>query len=410
MKIGFIGLGKLGLPVALAIEDKGHEVVGWDAVEAVRSNIYARTFPYKEVGVQELLNKSKITLSPDFNGCEIIFMAIQTPHDPAFEGSTRIPKERADFDYSYLIRAVTEFVQAQTTPVTLVLISTVLPGTIEREIKPLLSDKISFVYNPFFIAMGTVIPDFTNPEFVLIGRDPYQVDDHMHPIESLKAFYRTIHDKPLIEMPIRDAELTKVAYNTFIGMKIVFVNTLMEICHKNGGNVDNITNALKQATDRLISPAYLNAGMGDGGGCHPRDNIAMSHIARKLGLCHNFFDDLMMAREQQTAWLADVAIDLLNKNEGYHLVILGKSFKPETNIQTGSPAILLRNILEDKGVFATHYGEEDEIALTKKDVIFIATKHAQYAGLKFPRGSVVIDPFGYIPKREGVEVINIGRN
>lgn len=407
MKIGFIGLGKLGLPVALSVESKGHQVIGWDASEVVRSNISARTLPYKEVGAQELLTNSKLELSQDFNGCDIVFMAIQTPHDHRFEGTVRIPEERADFDYSYLIQAVKDFVQAQTTPVTLVLISTVLPGTIEREIRPLLSDKISFVYNPFFIAMGTVIPDFTNPEFVLIGRDPYQVDDHMHPIESLKAFYRTIHDKPLIEMPIRDAELTKVAYNTFIGMKIVFVNTLMEICHKNGGNVDNITNALKQATDRLISPKYLSAGMGDGGGCHPRDNIAMSHIARVLGLSHNFFDDLMMAREHQTEFLADLIVKKHQETK-LPILILGRSFKPETNIETGSPAILLGNLLDEIDVDFQQLQETDFIK--EPTLVFIGTQNEIYAHYNFPRGSIVIDPFGYMPEQEGVEIIRIGRN
>jgi len=404
MKIGFMGLGKLGLPVALSVESKGHQVIGWDASEVVRSNIAARTLPYKEVGAQELLTNSKLELSYDFNGCDIVFMAIQTPHDPAFEGSTRIPKERADFDYSYLIRAVTEFVQAQTTPVTLVLISTVLPGTIEREIKPLLSDKINFVYNPFFIAMGTVIPDFTNPEFVLIGHDTH---DHIDEgIQKLKSFYRTIHDKPFAIMPIRDAELTKVAYNTFIGMKIVFVNTLMEICHKNVGNVDNITNALKQATDRLISPKYLSAGMGDGGGCHPRDNIAMSYIAGLLELSHNFFDDLMMAREHQTEFLANIIMQKWRDTQ-LPILILGRSFKAETNIETGSPAILLANILDERGLKFEHLQETDFIK--EPTLIFIGTKNEVYTHYNFPNGSIVIDPFGYIPEQDGVEIIRIGR-
>lgn len=405
MKIGFVGLGKLGLPVALAIEQKGHEVVGWDAVESVRANIEKRILPYKEIGAQTLLENSKIKLTQDFTDCEIIFMAIQTPHDSRFEGTTRIPEDRADFDYTYLKQAVKEISENQKTPAHLVLISTVLPGTVEREIKPLLSPIFNFVYNPFFIAMGTVIPDFLNPEFVLLGADKNKN------VTLIYNFYKSIHDRPIIEMPIRDAELTKVAYNTFIGMKIVFANTLMEICHLNGGNVDNVIGAIKKADRRLISPAYLNAGMGDGGGCHPRDNIAMSHIARGLGLSHNFFDDLMMAREQQTEFLANLVIEE-SKKRGLPITILGKSFKPETNIQTGSPALLLGNILKEKGIEFSHVGEDD-VFENRKAVYFIATKHEYIADFasKLPSNSVVIDPFGYaVQYKNGVEIIHVGRN
>ena len=93
-------------------------------------------------------------------------------------------------------------------------------------------------------------------------------------------------------------------------MKIVYANVMMEICHKLAGtmNVDAVTDAMKLATNRLVSPKYLSAGMGDGGGCHPRDNIAMSWLARKLDLSYDFFDSLMSAREKQTEWLGELML------------------------------------------------------------------------------------------------------
>lgn len=408
MKIGIIGLGKLGLPVALAIEAKGHEVMGFDVSPFVLDIIKNKKLPYKEEGAQQLLESTKLAWALPTHivkECDIIFLAIQTPHDPKYEGATRIPEERVDFNYQYLKEAVQEIAARATEHqkhTTVVIISTVLPGTLEREVYPLLNDFVHLCYNPFFIAMGTVIRDFINPEFVLLGvRDQETAD-------KVKAFYSTIHDKPFAEMPVVDAELTKVAYNTFIGMKIVFVNTLMEICFKKGGNVDNVTNALKMATDRLISPKYLSAGMGDGGGCHPRDNIAMSYIARELRLSHDFFQDLMLAREHQTEWLA---VFIMACKEKYNLpvILLGKAFKPETNIQTGSPAILLANILDEKGIAFSHIGEGDMIPF-EVSIFFIATKHQEYASAKFPVGSYVIDPFGYMPEQEGVTIIRIGRN
>jgi len=101
-------------------------------------------------------------------------------------------------------------------------------------------------------------------------------------------------------------------------------------------------------TRRLLSPMYLRAGMGDGGGCHPRDNIAMSHLARRLRLSFDFFECLMLARERQTGWIAATAIEAA-ADSGLPIVLLGETFKPETNLIAGSPAILLRNLLEAQG-------------------------------------------------------------
>ena len=99
---------------------------------------------------------------------------------------------------------------------------------------------------------------------------------------------------------IENAELIKVSYNTLISTKIAFSNTIMELCHKlPNTNVDDVTNALKLANRRLISGSYMDGGMGDGGGCHPRDNIAMSYLSDKLNLSHNWFEHIMQQREKQ---------------------------------------------------------------------------------------------------------------
>ena len=268
MKVGFVGLGKLGLPVALAIEQKGHTVFGWDINPKVRDNIIKRYIPYVEEGSDVALLNSTIEISDVYTivrDADIIFISVQTPHEPEFEGVTPLSDMRSDFDYSYLIDAVVKVANEavlQEKNIALVIISTVLPTTIDRHIRPRLNQFVHLAYNPAFIAMGTTMKDFLNPEFVLCGVDS------RFTANKLKFFYRTITDAPFVEMNIAEAELTKVAYNTFIGMKIIFANTLMEICYRIGGmNVDVVTDALKMAKRRLISPAYLSGGMGDGGGC-----------------------------------------------------------------------------------------------------------------------------------------------
>jgi UDPglucose 6-dehydrogenase len=242
--------------------------------------------------------------------------------------------------------------------------------------------------------------DFLHPEFVLFG-----VHDRTAAAKA-ERFYRTIHDRPFYETSVENAELIKVAYNTFIGMKIAFANTLMEICHKTPGtDVDQVTDALKLATDRLISPRYLTAGMGDGGGCHPRDNIALSWLARKLDLSFDLFEMTIVARERQANWLTGLMME-------YELpkVILGKSFKPESSLEVGSPSILCMNLLVAKGYEVTMYDPYIDRVMPQftASVFLIGTKHSEFEHFKFPKGSVVIDPWRYVKRTEGVKVIHVG--
>ncbi len=410
MKIGFLGLGKLGLPVALAVESKGHEVVGHDISNSVKNIIEAKKIPYKEEGAQDLLSKSKIkfvNIPKLVKSSEIIFVPIQTPHDPLYEGITRIPKKRVDFDYSYLksgMKSLSKEINKQKKDKVVIIISTVLPGTIRKEIKPLLGKHTKICYNPFFIAMGTTLNDFMYPEFILFGVDDIKAAD------KAEKFYRTINNSTFFKTSIENAELIKVSYNTFISTKIAFINTIMEMCHKlPGTNIDDVSNALQLGTKRLISNAYLRGGMGDGGGCHPRDNIALSWLAKKLNISFDFFEKIMLQREKQTEWFASLIKKYILPNKKVY--ILGKSFKPETNITTGSPSILLKNILKEKKIDPIcfdPYIDKKKLKF-KKGLYFLGTKHRVFENFKFPKGSVIIDPFRIIKKNFlNVKVIRLG--
>ena len=422
MNVGFMGMGKLGLPCALAIEGKGHKVIGYDPSPNVKRILETKKLTYKEAGAQKYLDNSNIEIKSAeevVKHSDIIFVPIQTPHGEKFEGSTRIPDNREDFDYSYLIDGLTQLdyeLFQQKKEMTVVLISTVLPGTIRRDIKPLLSEYTKLCYNPFFIAMGTTIEDFLRPEIILFG-----VDDE-EAAKKAKKFYRTINHAPFYETTIENAELIKVAYNTFIGTKIAYVNTLMEMCHHlPNTNVDEVMNALKMCNKRIISDKYLSGGMGDGGGCHPRDNIALSWLSDELGLSFNWFDNIMKQREIQTEWLADlVEKEALKLGKNTPITILGKSFKPQTNIETGSPSKLLYNILQERRLSVVMYdpyidrpfndwqdmSEYDELS----QVYVIGTKHEDFVNFPFDGDSIIIDPWRYIPDVDGCRVIRIGDN
>lgn len=399
-RVGVVGLGKLGFPTALAIEARGHEVLGSDTDPFVPEYLNQRCFPQEEDGLQPFLNETELRVTDNqelVENSEIVFVAVQTPHGPEYEGATRLPETRADFDYTHLVDVVTDLSKtaAELDKKTIVAtISTCLPGTYEKEIKPLLNEYVDFIYTPQFIAMGTVIRDYYNPEFNLIGHD--ENDDVA---EKVRHFYSTINDAPPVITDITTAEAIKVSYNTFITSKIVLANLWGEIAHKTGANVDDIYKAWSLSEKRLLSEKYLEAGMGDGGACHPRDNIALSHLAREIELSSDFFETLMLAREKHLEWLAAIA-------EGYggRIVVLGKSFKPETNIEAGSPARLLHGILSESGDAEI----AEDIDLEEPATVIIGTKHERYKDYQFPRGSVVIDPFRFVEDQPGVKVIRIG--
>ena len=419
MNIGFVGMGKLGLPSALAIESKGHTVTGYDINPNVSEYIKTGKIPYMEERVPELLAKTSIRMLPladVLRLSEIVFVPVQTPHDPLYEGVTRLPETTADFNYAYLkdaCRSISAELDKLDQDRIVVIISTVLPGTIEREIKPILSKHVKLCYNPFFIAMGTTVSDFLHPEIVLFG-----VDDK-DAVTKAKKFYRTITDAPFHEMSIVNAELVKVNYNTYISMKINFANNLMEVCHRmrdQGADVDVVIDALSDCTRRIISPSYMRGGMPDGGGCHPRDNIALADFARRHSLSNDIYTEGMIVREHHIEWFAN----MMREHKYLPKVILGKSYKPGTNLTVGSPSIRLYNelISPRNGVSSTpvtmwdpYADASSEVpdALSRPAVFFVGTRHEQFRTFDYPQGSVVIDPFGYVRERKGVTLVRVGR-
>ena len=419
-KVGFIGLGKLGLPCAAALSVSAKiQVTGFDVNAKVAEYVSSATIPYQEDQCEDYLRRADIrvldSLSTFLDETDIAFVAVQTPHEPQFEGSSPVPDSVKDFDYSYIRQIASDIRDYLLRPentkrvITLVVISTVLPGTMRSLVIPELApvlDRIRFCYNPFFIAMGTTINDYLNPEFILLGElSPGDGDEVIE-------LYSKVHSAQVRRMQIESAELTKVAYNTFIGFKIVFANTLAEIVQARGGNVDEITNALASANNRLISGKYLSAGMADGGGCHPRDQIAMSWLAKDAGLSSDIFGFLAQARDSQTQRQADLVIQTSQKYK-LPICLLGIAYKPDVNLSVGSPGLLLASFLEQKG---KSYSVFDPLCLPDSNlpkvphVFFVSTNHSSFKSIDLPGGSVVVDPWkSGLPEREGLIFIKPGR-
>jgi len=201
--IGWVGLGKLGLPCALALADKGgHIIYGYDIAPENIAVLHDNPF---ENGLSELsLDNLTLcsTVADVVREVDIVFCAVQTPHDSAYGGETLMPTEKKDFNYTWLSTAAKSISAAAAElkkNITLVIISTALPGSMDTYIKPVLNTYVDLVYNPFFIAMGTTINDFLNPEFVLVGHDNFDNSS----VNLLKSIYSTVHDRPVCIMDIK---------------------------------------------------------------------------------------------------------------------------------------------------------------------------------------------------------------
>ena len=328
-RIGFIGLGKLGMPCAEAIAQKGFEVVGYDIEKKQSHHIEIRD------SIEDVCRDT-----------DIVFVATPTPHEEGYDGRTPTShKEPKDFDYESVKNVLKGCNKHMGKTQMLVLISTVLPGTIRRELAPLVTN-VKLIYNPYLIAMGTVGWDMINPEMIMIGTKKGVYETAVK-AQKLESFYKQVCDNmPRVEFGTwEDVEAMKIFYNTFISNKIALVNMIQDVAEKLGNmDVDRVTGALARSTKRIASGEYMKAGMGDGGTCHPRDNIALRWLADNLGLGYDLFESIMTAREKQAESMAKAII-----KHGKIVCFSSDSYKAGTDLVDGSYSLLVQYYVEKHG-------------------------------------------------------------
>lgn len=401
-KVTMIGLGKLGLPCAEVMAEH-YEVSGYD-ISLVE--------PTQLVLVKQSIEEAVADK-------DIIFVAVPTPHDPEYGGNTPIadmpPK---DFDYSIVQKVLTEINQYANQNQLVVLISTVLPGTVRNYLEPCISNA-RFIYNPYLIAMGSVKWDMINPECLIIGtKDGSLTGD----AKMLVDFYQPLmKNNPTVNIGTWDeAEAIKIFYNTFISAKIGLVNMIQDVAEKNGNiNVDIVTNALKNATQRITGPRYLTAGMGDSGACHPRDNIALRHLAQRLDLGYDLFHSIMHSRDQQAKNIATKLIEL-SIQYALPIVIHGRAYKPYVPYVEGSYSELVGHFIEEAGLEVAYADPLTGDIWAGQAVILMAHNPAiTYVGtgvdikpeqfyFHIEQGSVILDPWRTITNMSGCTVIQYG--
>lgn len=410
MKVSMVGLGKLGLPVSVAIAQKGHTVYGYDIdKEKMEQYIQGYTDLYEpniRAQLGEVIAKSLFLCDSleevGNNKPDIVFIAVPTPSLPTGAFITDYVED--------VIRKLNTITKKQEWFPLVAIISTILPTTMREKLSILMNDQVSLLYNPSFIAMGTVIEDYLTPEFILIGEESSAVG------KFLENFYRTIitEDTPVLHMTWENAEIVKMRYNTYIGFKIMMANENMELCHKiPHADCDVVSYALSKATKRITSGAYFKGGMGDGGECHPRDQRALAWLGGEIGLSTNLNDYVTQVREVQTEWLAT----MLQKYK-LPIVIMGKRFKANSGLTTDSASILLHDILASMDVKSWFY--DPPLGLTDipdGPCAFLASIDEDWVNhYSYPSGSVVLDVWRRFTlddvktlKRQEVEYVPVGR-
>jgi UDPglucose 6-dehydrogenase len=383
MKVGFVGVGKLGKDAAEVLSEF-YDVTGYDINP-----------------VDTTINMSD-TLEGCVKGKDIVLIAVPTQHHIDYDGRYATSHlEPKDFDYTIAISVTKQVDQLVDKDTLIVMISTMLPGTVRREIAPLINNG-RFIYNPYLIAQGTVKFDMRNPEMIMIGtEDGSKTGD----AKMLSDFYQPmLQNSPRVEIGTwEEMESTKVFYNTFITAKLCLVNMIQDAAMAVGHmNVDVVTDALKYSTDRIMGPKYMTAGLGDGGGCHPRDNIALRSFAEKHNFGYDLFDAIMKAREEQANNIAK-HFEKVGVSKDMPCVILGAGFKPGLATQhEGSPSILVGFYLEKLGYTVTY----DEMLDVPAAYMLGWPKYFDDAD--FARGSIVVDPWRGCNKKEGVTVYHYG--
>ncbi len=360
--VSVIGLGKLGTPLAACVAARGIRVIAAD-VDPRKVDAINRGEPsVYEPGLAELIRESQGRLSATadieaaVSDSEVTFIVVGTPSEAS-----------GGFSLRYVLPACEKIGRALRRKQEyhlVVLTSTVMPGDTEREVKPALEkasgkrcgEGFGLCYSPEFIALGSVIRDFYNPDFVLIGESDARAGG------ILAEIYKHVckNSPQVARMNCVNAEVTKLAVNTFVTTKISFANMIARLCEKLPGAEANVVTAAL-GKDTRIGPKYLNGGISYGGPCFPRDNRALSALAASLGS----FADLSEATDRfnraQIKWLAE----LVKKNlpAGKSVGVLGLTYKPNTEVVVESVGVLLTQELSAAGIAVAVYDPSADKAL-----------------------------------------------
>jgi UDPglucose 6-dehydrogenase len=353
-ELSVVGLGKLGSVMAAVMADAGYSVVGVDVQPSTVQAVNQGLTPVQEPLLDEYFqrNRIRLTATTDVEAAVLqtsaTFIIVPTPSGP--DGT---------FLINYVLdvcRGVARALRSKTSYHLVVVSSTVMPGQTGGAILPLLEElsgkrcgvDFGLCYNPEFIALGSVVRDMLAPDILLIGESDTRAGD------LLESIYRQIcqNNPPAARMNFVNAELAKLSVNTYVTTKISYANMLASVCERlPGADVDVVTAAI--GLDSRIGAKYLKGAVSYGGPCFPRDNVAFSALARRLGADASLAQATHATNRRHTERLGELVLDLLDG--AGTAAILGLSYKPCTAVVEESAGIALAHYLAARSVPVTVY-------------------------------------------------------
>lgn len=370
-KLSFVGLGSVGLCTAVCFAAKGYKVIASEIDRAKANQIRRGNPPFYEPNLNELLRKAirtgnlKITSNNEeaVLKSDISFITVGTPS-----------KTDGSIGLSYIVSAAKEVGKAlkkkNGRAAHLVVVkSTVTPGTTQNIVMPTIERNSGrkscqgflLCVNPEFLSEGNAIKGTLNPDYVVIG------GCNKRSADMLEDLYREFHSEnlpPIIRTNIPTAELIKYANNAFLATKISFMNTMANICERvPGTDINKIAGAI--GNDHRINPYFLNAGLGWGGSCFPKDVKALITFSQKLGYKPMLIQATWKTNEDQVKLVVQKIKKELKELKGKKIAVLGLAFKPNTDDIREARSIKVINLLLNEGAAITAY---DPVAIpsTKK--------------------------------------------
>ncbi len=351
MKISIFGTGYVGLVTGACLANLGHEILCIDILPEKIAMLEKGEIPFYEPGLKELVlrNKEKNRLKFTFDVqqgvqfADVIFNCVGTPSN--LDGS-------ADLQYVYTVAKNVAIYAQENQPKLLINKSTVPPGTakkcseIIKEANPL--SLIEVVSNPEFLAEGKAVHDFTHPDKIVIGTKSDRAGHFLRKVYQGRI--RTYI--PILETDWETAEMIKYANNSFLATKISFINEIANICDNVGADVKIVAQAM--GMDYRISPKFLNAGIGYGGSCFPKDVRALINTAEKSGYDARLLKQVDQLNERQKAQLLNKISNHFNHDlSGRHFTLWGLSFKPQTSDIREAPSLTIIEELLKRGAKIT---------------------------------------------------------
>lgn len=346
--VSVVGLGKLGAPLAAILAAKGYRTIGIDVNEAMIEALNDGKAPVAEPQLQYHIDQGRARLSATSDYREAIlastvtFIVVPTPSDA-----------KGVFTNRYVLGAIEKIGQAlreKSGYHVVSIASTVMPGSCQGALREALElhsgravgDGVGLCYNPEFIALGSVVRDMLNPDFILLGESDPRAGSMVADI------YGQIceNNPPIRKMNLVNAELTKISVNTFVTTKISYANMLADVCDRiPGADVDVVTEAV--GSDSRIGTKYLRGALGYGGPCFPRDNTAFVRMAEDVGARAELAAATDSINRYQVERLANTVQGRVEP--GSTVGVLGLSYKPDTGVIEASQAVQLAQLLAERG-------------------------------------------------------------